>query len=430
MQPPLGILYIASFLCQKGIDTLAVDLNIRMRNIKELTSFIQSYRPTIVGLSSNFSNRKLALELATFIRKVDKKITVVVGGAHPTVAPQEYSSIDIDFIIPFEAEKTMFDFVVASNRMNVKGVFPLNEKNFALLNYDFRHNLIDNLDDLPFPAYDMIDIRPYYINTYKKRPLLSMITSRGCPQSCIFCSQSVSGKRWRARSPENVIDEMKWLKERIGAREISIEDDNFTFDSERVHKICDLMQSKNIKMVWQLANGIRADKVTRNLLKAMKDAGCWKIAIAPEVGDEESLKKIKKGITMEQFRRVAQWCKELGIVYYGFFLMGFPFQDTKDMKRTINFAIELDPLLMDLSKIIPFPGTELYESISDHDRYKRNISYYYRSQDRVLERMYKTAYLKFYLRLPKLFQIFREIGLGQFFALMRFGIRVFLKFYF
>lgn len=254
-----------------------------------------------------------------------------------------------------------------------------------------------------------------------------MITSRGCPCHCVFCSQAVFGKKWRARSAENVVEEMIWLKDKIGAREISIEDDNFTLDMDRAAEICELIRSKGVGIPWQLANGIRADRVNKELLKEMKEAGCWKIAIAPEVGDEESIKKIGKGIELDRFRQVAKWCKELGIVYYGFFLMGFPFQTEAHIRRIIDFALELDPLLMDLSKIVPFPGTMLFDEMNAKGRvYLDKISTYYeKTEDDLLNQWHRRAYMKFYARPTKVLQIIRTIGFHQFFKLVQYGAGVF-----
>jgi radical SAM superfamily enzyme YgiQ (UPF0313 family) len=216
---------------------------------------------------------------------------------------------------------------------------------------------------------------------------------------------------------------MLWLKEKIGAREISIEDDNFTFDLQRAHEICRLLISRKVGITWQLANGIRADRITKELLKEMKSAGCWKLAIAPEVGNEESLVKIKKGIGLQSFRQAAQWCRELGIVYYGFFLMGFPFQTENDLQQTIDFALELDPLLMDLSKIVPFRGTILFEESAVPGN--AVTSYYDKRNNAMLEKYFRKAYVRFYGRWGKISEIVKVIGVRQFFRLLRYGIEVF-----
>ncbi len=427
-QAPLGVLYLASYLRREGQESAVCDLNVRRNWRRTAARAVKEFDPDIVGISSNFSNRRETLEAAEIVKKTRQKAVVVVGGPHPTAAPQEYGQPAVDYIIPYEAEKVMADFVRAGGTELVPGALRAGMPDIEHARRSMSRSVVENLDELPFPAYDMIDIRPYYINTYKKRPIVSIFTSRGCPHSCIFCCQEVSGRRWRPRSAGNVVDEMLWLRDTIGAREISVEDDNFTADVDRAFRICELMKRKKVCVPWQLSNGIRADRITRELLKAMKDAGCWKIAIAPEVGDEESMRAIGKGIPLDKFRQAARWCKELGIVFFGFFLMGFPFQERKHMQDIIDFALELDPLFMDLSKIVPFPGTRVFEENKAHRAYSEAvISYYYRGTDDLLEEMYKKAYLAFYGRPKKMFEIISTVDFRQLFNFAVYGGRVFLS---
>lgn len=430
VQPPLGLLYIASYLRKNSLDVKILDLNVINKNrLSCVNSALRMYDPDIVGLTSNFSNRFAAREIASVIKGINKNIITVIGGPHPTIDPNAYWGCGIDYIIPFEAERKMLEFVISEGNNNLSGVWHCNGSGIAKHVLQNERDLLEDLDILPFPSYDLVDINKYYVNSFKKRPIVSMITSRGCPCQCIFCSQGVFGRLWRSRSAENIVDEMLWLKNSIGAREISIEDDNFTLDLQRVYKICHLIKSKEINISWQLANGIRADRVTKDLLRTMKEAGCWKIAVAPEVGDKESMEKIGKGIDLDQFLKVAQWCRELDIVYYGFFLMGFPFQKEKEMKRIIEFALKLDPLLMDLSKIVPFPGTVLFNEMTEKGEvFSNNISTYYdRSNNVLLEKWYKKAYMRFYARPIKIAKIIKTIGLQQFLRLARYGIRMLFK---
>lgn len=422
IQPPLGILYIASYLRQHGIDVKVVDLNVSKNWKKDLVAAVREFQPTTIGLSSNFSNRKMTLTIAAAIKKIDKNTLTLVGGPHPTIEPAEYDCTAIDYIVQYEAEKVILDFLTKKEpREDTKQT---ETKISRIIN---TYDPIMELDSLPFPAYDMISVDKYYINSYKKRPLVSMVTSRGCPSHCIFCSQKVTGRKWRSRSPENIVAEMEWLEKEIGVREISIEDDNFTYDVNRVFQICELKRKKGINLVWQLANGITVTKMSRELLQAMKEAGCWKIAIAPEVGDAESLRKIKKAAKIDQFRHAAKWCKELDIVFYGFFLIGLPFQTQDDMKKTVDFAFELDPLMMDLSKLVPFKGTEVYEKDPAlSGRVQTSMTTYYDKQkDDFLEKTYRNAYYRFYSRPRKILEIINKIGIKSLLRFIRYGIEVF-----
>lgn len=426
IQPPLGILYIASYLRYHGVAVKVLDLNISRTWERDLQSVVLEFEPTDVGLSSNLSNRFNTLEVARDIKDFDSNINVVVGGPHPTIEPDSYLNPAIDYIIPYEAEQAMLDFIRA-DKDNHKALEP-NAGSTTRILKNKQFTTVD-LNTLPFPAYDLIPIGKYYVNSYKRRPLVSMVTSRGCPAMCVFCNQEVFGHTWRARTAENVVEEMEWLEKKIGARELSIEDDNFTVDVKRVYKICELKRAKGNKLTWQLANGVRVDKLTKDLLSEMKNAGCWKIAIAPEVGDKESFIKIRKGGTLDKFRQVAKWCKELDMVYYGFFLIGFPFQNQKQMKKTVDFALELDPLMMDMSKVVPFKGTQLYDDYPGlRSRVKNDAATYYDKQNNdLLERTYKNAIFRFYLRPRKVIEIIRKIGGRSFLRFIKYGLEVFYK---
>ncbi|NLE91480.1 MAG: radical SAM protein [Elusimicrobia bacterium] len=424
-QAPLGLLYIASYLRKHGVAVSLLDLNVMPFWRGRLNYLVKRFRPAIIGVSVNYSSRKEAVEICGIIKAADPGITIVLGGPQPTISPGEFSASRADYIIPYEGERAMLEFARAgSDRSALKNVFSCRDAGLADLVRKSDRYSVEDLNNLPFPAYDLIDIRPYYINSYKRKPIVSVLTSRGCPNNCIFCSQAVSGRSWRARSAGNVADEFEWLTGEIGAAEISIEDDNFTADIGRVYEFCGLLRKRGISVPWQLANGVRADRLTRDLLCELKGSGCWKIAIAPEVGDDESMKRIRKGMNMEHFRKAARWCRETGMVYYAYFLMGFPFQGEKELRAIIDFAEELDPLLMDLSKIVPFPGTEIYDPLASGAG--TDISYYYRGRDPLVERYYRKAYLDFYLRPGKLRRIISAIGLRQFYSLLRYACRVLL----
>lgn len=430
VQPPLGLLYIAAYLRKYGCAVAVLDLNVRHRWKTDLLSELRRCDPAIVGLTSNVSSRLRTRQVARLVKEWKQDTAVVAGGPHPTAMPKEYVGCGIDYILPFEGEKKMLEFVLSGASDKVPGIVDCRtESSGAVTPPSVSAEYVSDLDTLPFPAYDLIDISRYHVNSFKQKPIVSMVTSRGCPCHCTFCSQAVFGRQWRARSPENVVEEMVWLQNHVGAREISIEDDNFTLDMDRVSKICRLIEEGGVKVPWQLANGIRADRVTRELLLSMKEAGCWKIAIAPEVGDDASMKKIRKDIALDRFRQVAAWCKELGIVYYGFFLMGFPFQAESHVRSITDFAIELDPDLMDLSKIVPFPGTELYKEMKTAGHFSPDSisSYYEKAGNGELDRWHFQAYARFYLRPLKLWRIIRTIGFRQFWGLVRYGMRVFLS---
>lgn len=413
-QMPLGILYIASYLRSKHISMAVKDLNLFSNWRYVLIKSIKAYNPSVIGISSNCTNIQETLEIAAITKRINPKISVVVGGPHPTIAPNTYNNKNIDFIVKGEGEITFYELLTKQDKSKILGLYIQNKNK---LDFTGERPLIKDLDSLPFPALDLVNLKKYYINSYKKLPISSIMTSRGCPQQCIFCNQGVFGRKWRFRSPENVVDEIKYHI-KLGIREFSIEDDNFTLDIRRVREICSLIIKNKINIPWQLANGIRVDNLDYETLKLMKKAGCWKLAVAPEVGNKEILKKIKKNTDLNKILKVREWCRKLGIVTYGFFMMGFPFETEKNMKNTLDFALKLDPTIMDLTKVVCFPGTELEKYMpcqnSNHVYYEKNIN-------NKLDKIYRRAYLKFYLRPIKILQIISEIGFNNFLKLTKYA---------
>ncbi|MFA5319831.1 MAG: radical SAM protein [Candidatus Omnitrophota bacterium] len=422
--PPLGVLSLAAFLKRAGIKAAVADFNADRRWRENLHTIMRRERPDVVGISSNFSNLRETLEIAGSVKSFSSAVSVVAGGPHPSIAPEEYSSDFIDYIIPYEAELPLLDFFSSSDSSEVAQAISARRTDLHTAVANVKRNPVEDLDSLPFPAYDMVDLKRYVGSIYKSRPLASIVTSRGCPYKCIFCSQAVFERRWRAFSADYVVEQMRWMTADLGIKEILIEDDNFTYDTGRVFKICELILAKGIKIRWQLSNGVRADKLNKDLLRLMKRAGCWKISIAPEVGDEESLKALCKGMDMEHFIRAAEWCKELKIEFFCFFLMGFPFQTEKNMENTIRFALRLDPLMIDLNKIVPFPGTAYFSKFPDRKIYRGSRSYLYKGRDRLVDSMCTKAYLRFYARPVKLLRIFLAMGPAQFINFIKYAIRV------
>ncbi len=420
--PPLGILSIASVLRGRGVEVAIGDLNTAGNWRRELYSLMRECVPSMVGISSVISNQGAAVEIAALVKGIDRAITVVAGGPHPTLEPRAHWNEHTDFIIPYEGERLMLDFVLSGCRASMPGVIPVKVDHGGDIPCFREPVWVEDPDQLPLPAFDLVDVRRYHGSLYRKRPMVSLVTSRGCPHACVFCSQTVFGRKWRGQSAEHVVEQM-FLLQRSGIGEISFEDDNFTFDMERIFRICALIRSRGIRICWQ-ANGIRADRLSRDLLKEMRDAGCWKISIGPEVGDEESLARLKKGMTLDHFRRAARWCKSLGIAHVCYFIIGFPFQDREGMRKIVDFAIELDPLIMDMNKILPLSGTEVYGSFPEAFRCRNRVSFNEPTGDRALENMFLKAHAAFYLRPGKIAEIAAAVGLRRFLELGKHAFRI------
>ena len=272
-----------------------------------------------------------------------------------------------------------------------------------------RAGKVMNLDSLPFPARHLVDMKKYSSlpNTYKKDPhTFQVITSRGCPFTCTFCHDARGV--FRQRSVENVIAELKELKEKYAISEVAFWDDIFTLNKQWVYKFCEEMEKLN--MVWSCYT--RLDLIDEPLLRAMKKAGCWNIFFGIEAGSQELLDNIKKKMTVEQMKEKVKLVKRVGIAIRGSFMIGLPGETPEKARQTIQFAIDLDPDYAQFTITTPYPGTELWKTAEQFGTLDRSQNFTdwnewqpvfvpngYKSGQELLD-IHKEAFRRFYRR-PK-----------------------------
>ena len=226
---------------------------------------------------------------------------------------------------------------------------------------------IEDLDSIPFPARNLFNISKYLdvSNSFnsKQKPVASMITSRGCPHKCVFCTRSNNGLIFRARSPENVVKEMVDLKA-MGFKEIQIVDDNFTHDRPRVFEICRLIKERGLDLTFNLANGMRVNHFTEELMTTMYDAGFYNINLGVESGDNDVLRKIRKGTTVAQIKEAIRIAKKVGIDMTLFCVIGLPGSSTETVERTFELVKE-SGYKFNFSVCIPYPGSPLWNEMQE-----------------------------------------------------------------
>jgi len=351
---PLGILYLASFLESKGIKTDVRDYYVHPRKPIDYSKY------AYIGYSMNSSNVENTVKSVKKVKQLNPNIKVVIGGAGAKIIKKKIIKEKyVDCVIVDEGEDIFYNYITKKDKKKVKGIFlKINGKTI----YTGKSKPIDDLDSLPFPAMEKVPFKKYKMVLSKKKPVCAINTSRGCPHSCIFCHHSL-GHKYRARSPENVVKEIIWLKKK-GINEIWISDDSFTEDMKRAEKICDLIIEKKINISISLQNGLRVDRLNEKLLRKLKKAGVWMMGIAPEVGTESSLKKIRKGFTLKQVEKTVKLCKRIGIATQSLFIIGFPWEGKKEIMNTINFSKKLDADILCLNRLHPYPGTELWNMIN------------------------------------------------------------------
>jgi len=406
---PLGILSLAAVIERDLPDVQIAVVDGMAENLspKDLLLRILQTRPDLVGISSFTYNINDALLLSKWIKEKMPGVKIILGGVHVTQQPVEtMQNPYVDFIIKGESEYSLRDLVAGKELSSIKGLAYRDQKGIIVCNPE--KAIIENLDELPILAYHLINMKNYFPTAGQchRFPTATMITSRGCPGNCIFCSSSLSGKVIRGRSAKNIFEEMTCLIDRYGIREIVFMDDVFTYDKNRVIELCRLIRENKLDLLWDCSTRIHF--VDESTLKIMKEAGCGQLSFGVESGNEEILKKIKKGQKKEYVRETVRLAKKTGLETRCSFILGFPDDTMETMQDTIDFAIELDPHLVSFYVACPFPGTEMFSwaektgslltknwSLYDQQHHIMKIS---NVPSEMIDKMYKRAYHSFYHR--------------------------------
>lgn len=419
---PLGICYLAAILEKNNIPTKILDADTLNLTLEETFRHIDKYMPLIIGISTLTTTFPYVKILAKEIKKKYPSIFIVVGGAHITAMPeQSIKNKCFDFGVIGEGEYTFLKLVQTlldkKSYKNIEGI--IYKKDRKIIKTKPR-KLIEDLDELPFPTYHLLPSIKLYrpqIHSMKATPIASIITSRGCPFQCIYCDKSVFGSKYRVRSPKNVVDEIEYLINKFGVKEIIFCDDNFTLIKKRVSDICDEILKRKLKIYWSCS--VRADNVDKKLLEKMKSSGCWLIALGIESGNQKILEISKKNISLDIIKKVVKWSNEFKIKVRGYFMLGLPGETKESIEDTINFAKSLKLNTAEFTICTPFPNTPLYNNISkygklddsDFSRFSQMFPVFTPNglSSEYLIRKQREAHRKFYLRPSKIFDFILQI---------------------
>lgn len=363
--PPLNLLYLAAALRKNGIEVSVVDGYIE--GWEGVDKKIDEYRPDIVGITCHTYARTKAIRIATMVKNALPDAIVVVGGAHSTIMHEQilknYPVVDIAVI--GEGEKTFLEICQGKRLSEIDGI-AYRENGRVIVNKE--RQLIKDLDEVAFPAWDLIDISRYPSDgsgVYNeidigKEPCIPVVFSRGCIGSCIFCSDRFIWKIWRHRSAKNMADELELLHKKYGVKRFAFSDDMFTANKKTVLELCDEIIKRGLKIVFEIVT--RTDCLDMNILKALKTAGCYKICFGIETGSPELLKRMKKPIDIKVSERAIEMTKSVGIKTQALLIVG-SLGETKDtINQTIDFLKRVKPDEIGLANgLRVLPGTELYE---------------------------------------------------------------------
>ncbi|MCX5835246.1 MAG: radical SAM protein [Deltaproteobacteria bacterium] len=468
MDIPLGLLSIAAVLEQRGYMVGIYDARVEGRDVLAHRNFSNGYvfgsswdeveenvrkcSPDIVGISNQFTTQFFsALKTAEIVKTVDSRIVTVVGGPHASILPESFfeNSPHIDIAVIGEGEYTLPEIAGwYQGKLSIDEIRGIVYKKAGHVIYNQPRSAIQNLDELPFPAYHLVDLERYFRlkkdpgSTGSARPRynypgsersLSVITSRGCPFSCVFCSIHLHmGKKWRAHSPEYVLNHLEQLVTKYGIRHIHFEDDNISLHRSRFEEILDGVQKRGLNFTWDTPNGVRADTLDRGLLTKCKETGCVYLIIGIESGDQGVLDKvIRKKLSLEKVMKAIRLAHDIGLDMRAFYVIGFPGETKAQMKKTLELALALqrdwsvwpnvhvaNPLIgthlyeicRDGGFLVKGPGDNLFSLFSDEGRLKiqtedfspDDISELMKGFDQASRKIHHRAFLQGLLRAPKL----------------------------
>jgi radical SAM superfamily enzyme YgiQ (UPF0313 family) len=375
-QMPLGIFYLAAYLRRHGFSVEVVDAEARRLHHEEVAELLAASRPRVVGITATTVGYRNAGLLATLLRERLAGTPLVIGGPHLTAMPEQTMRTGLfDYGIVKEGEGPL----LALCSFLLRGAGRLEEVPNLLFLRDgeLRANpageVIARLDDIPVPARDLCpDLSVYKppVGAYRRKPVASVITSRGCPYQCIFCDNNTFGRRVRSFSAEYVAEEIRTLVRDYRVREIAFLDDTFVLDKARLRKIFTLLRADGIRFPWTCMT--RVNNLDRDILAFMKEHGCWQIRVGIESGNPGVLAFIRKGITLEQVRNVAGWCAGLGIRTTGFFMVGHQVDTRETIDETIRFALSLPLSDVVVTINTPIPGTPSYEMAREYGEYRED----------------------------------------------------------
>jgi len=385
--PPLGLAYLAAVMEQSGHETRIFDLSLDPDSSLEADAdSIVAFDPQLVGITAMTSLYQSALETATLL-KARLGRPIVIGGPHATMFPERLltESPVLDYVVRGEGELTLRELVEAlEGQRDLSSVAGLTYRVRSEVVSNPDRELLADLDSLPFPARQHFDLSRYGLRTPQGQPMVTILSSRGCPYNCSYCFKGIVGRTYRHRSPQNIIAEIKQVIGQTGIRSLYFIDDLFTADVRRLSELMELMIAEKLDIRWQCL--ARVDRVTPEVLRTMYAAGCRRIHLGIESGNPDVLRQISKGIKLDQVRQTVRWAKDAGIQVKGYFMLGLPGDTEATMQQTIDLAVELDLEEAMFSLTTPFPGTRLWdELVKRHPETEYNQdftrAYYYSNSD-------------------------------------------------
>jgi anaerobic magnesium-protoporphyrin IX monomethyl ester cyclase len=395
---PLGLGCLAACVENAGYEVTVVDAFGYKYSVEQTIEEVRKTKPDVTGISCVTCNVDYGIKIAQEVRKFSK---VLMGGTHPSLVPE--SVVDYaDVIMYGEGEETILEILSGKDIHEIDGV--IFKENGNVIKTPKRKP-IENLDTVPFPARHLFPMHKY--RQFGTMLFATMLTSRGCPMRCDYCTISHLFPEWRGRSPENVVDEMELLVKQYNVKGISFVDEDFLVDPERAHKICDEIERRKLKLWWGIQT--RVDRIPNvDTLKRFNAVGCECLLFGVESSKEKTMKNLNRFISNNLFFEAVRKGKESGMRVAVSSILGFPGETVEDVKNTINFVMKLNPDYVFFGVPTPFPGTRFYHQCKENDLIKENNLLKYTIMSPIVEtelislkelrKLLNHAYRRFYFR--------------------------------
>ncbi len=413
LNPPLGLLYLAAYLEHNTSHHVAViDCQAEECSLERLAQRVKAFNPDVAGIGVTTMTVLDALAAARTVKAADKTVKVVFGGPHVHLFPKETIAFqEVDCLVLGEGERSFAELLDKMDKPSALKKIPglvFREKNKII--HTGNPKSIEDLDSLPFPARRLTPYKKYNSLLAARNPMTTMFTSRGCPFKCAFCDRPHLGRRFRSRSPANVVREIEQCLG-MDIHDFLIYDDTFTVIRQRVIDICDMIINRRLDISFDIRS--RVDTVDEDMLDRLARAGCRGIHYGVEAGTEKVLKILNKGIDIDRVTRVFKATNKRNIPVLAYFMIGNPGETLQDVKQTFRVMKKLNPDYVHLTMLTPFPGTEIYamaleQGIISHDVWKEYAanptidfqppfwSEYFSLHE--LRELTKNGYRQFYLR--------------------------------
>jgi anaerobic magnesium-protoporphyrin IX monomethyl ester cyclase len=361
---PIGLAYLAAVLKENGHEVTVIDCLALEIDHEQLKAKLSSFGPNVVGITSMTPTIQSTLLSTHAVKEACPDAVVALGGPHATFMDKQILEQDatVDVVVRGEGEQTLLE--IAQNTADSKslsGVAGTTFRSNGQIVQTPTRPFIQKLDELPYPAYDLFPLNRYRLFG---KLFLPVITSRGCPYQCAFCTTSrILGKEYRMRSPKNIVDELEFLKNTYGADAFTFYDDTLTLDKNRIFKICEGIQTKKINLPWDCQT--RVDQISKEILVKMRETNCQQVFFGVESGCQEILNAVKKRTTVEQNATAIKLAKEVGLFVAVSIMIGYPGETPEMLRQTLDFVRRTEPDDVYLCVATPYPGTELRRVVEE-----------------------------------------------------------------